>query len=142
MDLSIFDCVGITQSLILSNCMQNYYQILGVAYDATNEDIKRAYKVKAKEFHPDVSKVPNADEIFKIVNHAKDILLNPENRLQYDYHIGVKERPQAENNYYNSGQYGGYQQPEPQRENNSWWIWLIIFIVALIFGSSGRDKRY
>lgn len=123
--------------------MQNYYQILGVAYDATNEDIKRAYKLKAKEFHPDVSKVPNADEIFKMINHAKDILLDANKRLQYDYHIGVKARPQTDNDYYNSGQYGGYQEQQPQKEDNTaWWVVIIIFIIALIFGSSGRDRKY
>lgn len=123
--------------------MQNYYQVLGVAYNATNEDIKKAYKLKAKEFHPDVSKVPNATEIFKMISHAKDILLDVNKRLEYDYHIGVKMRPNSNNDYYNSNQYGNYQQPQQQQEDNTaWWVLIIIFILALLFGSSGKDRRY
>jgi DnaJ-class molecular chaperone len=122
--------------------MENYYQVLGVAYDATNEDIKKTYKLKAKEYHPDVSKIPNASEIFKKINHAKDILIDPQKRLQHDYAIGIKVNTNA-NNGYNNNPYENYNQPPQQQEtgNNGWWVLLIIFIIALLFGSSNNDKN-
>jgi curved DNA-binding protein len=46
---------------------KDYYAILGLARDATPEDIKKAYRKLARKYHPDVSKEPNAEEKFKEV---------------------------------------------------------------------------
>lgn len=63
---------------------KDYYQIMGVARDAGAEDIKRAYRKLARKYHPDVSKEPGAEERFKEVNEAYEVLRDPEKRAAYD----------------------------------------------------------
>lgn len=60
----------------------NYYEILGVDNDATQEEIKNAYKVLAKRYHPD--KNNGKDEMFKKIAEANSILSDPEKREKYD----------------------------------------------------------
>ena len=72
---------------------KDYYEVLGVARDANSEDIKRAYKRLARKFHPDVSKDRNAEEQFKDVGEAYDVLRDKDKRAAYDnlgsgYHAG------------------------------------------------------
>ncbi len=62
---------------------KDYYKVLGVARDASDEDIKRAYRKLARKYHPDVSKEANAEEQFKQVQEAYEAL-KPENRAKYD----------------------------------------------------------
>ena len=57
----------------------NYYEVLGVSRDATPAEIKRAYRRKALEFHPDRSTDPNAHEMFIQINEAYDFLINQGN---------------------------------------------------------------
>jgi curved DNA-binding protein len=63
---------------------KDYYQILGLARDATQHDIKRAYRKLARKYHPDVSKEPDAEERFKEVGEAYEVLKDPEKRTAYD----------------------------------------------------------
>jgi curved DNA-binding protein len=63
---------------------KDYYQTLGVARDASQEDIKRAYRKLARKYHPDVSKEPNAEARFKEVNEANEVLKDAEKRAAYD----------------------------------------------------------
>lgn len=63
---------------------KDYYATLGVARDASDEDIKKAYRKLARKFHPDVSKEKNAEERFKEVGEAYDTLKDPEKRAAYD----------------------------------------------------------
>ncbi|MFO1370937.1 MAG: DnaJ C-terminal domain-containing protein [Candidatus Competibacteraceae bacterium] len=63
---------------------KDYYQILGVARDASAEDIKNAYRRLARKYHPDVSKETNAEERFKEVAEAHEVLRDPEKRAAYD----------------------------------------------------------
>ncbi len=63
---------------------QDFYQILGVDRDASGADIKKSYRKLARKYHPDVSKDTAAEEKFKEVNEAYDVLKNEEKRAAYD----------------------------------------------------------
>lgn len=62
----------------------DYYDILGVSRDADKEEIKRAYRRLARKYHPDVNKEPGAEERFKEINRAYEVLSEPEMRARYD----------------------------------------------------------
>ncbi len=64
--------------------LKDYYAALGVPRDATLEQIKKAYRKLAREFHPDVSKAPGAEEKFKDAAEAYAVLKTPEKREAYD----------------------------------------------------------
>ena len=63
---------------------QDYYQILGVPREASSADIKKSYRKLARQYHPDVSKDAAAEEKFKEVNEAYDVLKDAEKRQAYD----------------------------------------------------------
>ncbi len=63
---------------------RDYYDILGVDRDATQDDIKQAYRRLARKYHPDVSKEADADKKFKDIGEAYEVLKDPEKRAAYD----------------------------------------------------------
>ena len=63
---------------------KDYYEILGLKRDATQDEIKGAYRKLARKYHPDVSKVPDAEARFKELNEANEVLKDPEKRAAYD----------------------------------------------------------
>ncbi|UBF25296.1 molecular chaperone DnaJ [Kovacikia minuta CCNUW1] len=63
---------------------RDYYEILGVSRDSDKEEIKRAYRRLARKYHPDVNKEDGAEERFKEINRAYEILSEPETRARYD----------------------------------------------------------
>ena len=63
--------------------MSNYYEVLGVSRDASPEEIKRAYRKKARQLHPDVAG-PGHEEEFKEVSTAYEVLSDADKRQMYD----------------------------------------------------------
>lgn len=63
---------------------KNYYKLMGVQPTASPQEIKQAYRKLARKYHPDVSKEPNAEQKFKEVGEAYEVLKDPKKRKQYD----------------------------------------------------------
>src|SRR5690349_5607194 len=63
---------------------KDYYKILGVGRDASAEDIKRAYRKLARQYHPDKNKAKGAEDRFKEANEANEVLSDPKKRAAYD----------------------------------------------------------
>jgi curved DNA-binding protein len=86
---------------------RDYYEVLGVARDATDEEIKKAFRTLARRYHPDVAKdKKEAEEKFKGINEAYEVLSNPENRKKYD-ELGENWK-------------GGVRRPPPDWEKRTW----------------------
>ena len=71
---------------------KDYYKVMGVARDATEAQIKQAYRKLARKYHPDVSKEKDAEARFKEVGEAYEVLKSPEKRAAYD-RLGKDYRP-------------------------------------------------
>ena len=63
---------------------KDYYEVLGIQKGASEDEIKKAYRSLAKKYHPDVSTDPNAEEKFKEINEAYEVLSDPQKRQTYD----------------------------------------------------------
>lgn len=74
----------------------NYYELLGVKKDATEEEIRKAYRIQAKKWHPDINKDKEASNITKKLNDAKQILLNETKRKEYDRYLEELTNPNYE----------------------------------------------
>ena len=71
---------------------RDYYQALGVARNASADEVKKAYRRLARKYHPDVSREPNAEERFKEVREAYEVLKDPAKRAAYDQ-LGAQWKP-------------------------------------------------
>ncbi|NTV49527.1 MAG: J domain-containing protein [Geobacteraceae bacterium] len=63
---------------------QDYYKTLGIKKSASQEDIQRAYRKLARKYHPDINKASGAEDSFKQINEAYEVLGDPEKRKKYD----------------------------------------------------------
>lgn len=90
---------------------------MGVASDASEQEIKTAYRKLARKYHPDISKEPNAEERFKEMGEAYDTLRDPKKRAEYDNHLKhghTKEHHQYDGPYQNRT----YQHSESQFDSD------------------------
>lgn len=77
---------------------KDYYEMLGVARNASQDEVRKAYRRLARKFHPDVNKSPDAENKFKEIAEAYEVLGDPPKRKKYDeygmnYHSGDEFRP-------------------------------------------------
>ena len=63
---------------------RDYYDVLGLSKTATDDEIKSNYRKLAKKYHPDLNKEPGAEEKFKEVQEAYEVLSDPKKRQTYD----------------------------------------------------------
>ena len=85
---------------------KDYYKIMGVAPDASEKEIKTAYRKLARKYHPDISQEDSAEERFKEMGEAYEVLRDPVKRAEYDQYLKNKDfnqRQRAEFHEYHSG---------------------------------------
>ena len=99
----------------------NYYELLGIKKDATPEEIKKAYRMQAKKWHPDLNKDKDASKISMQLNEAKEVLLDPLKRNDYDKYLEeltnpsyqkMKQKEQAYNNKQDKKTYNNYYEKD------------------------------
>mgnify|MGYP000024966766 CR=1 FL=1 len=87
---------------------RDYYEILGIARDADKEEIKQAYRRLARRYHPDVNKEDGAEERFKEINRAYEVLSEPETRARYNQFGEAGVGSAAGGGFQDFGDMGGF----------------------------------
>ena len=96
---------------------KDYYQLLGIQADATAEQIKKAYRTLAKQYHPDVNNSPDAADRFREITEAYDTLTDPDRRRRYDRLHGTRtgSRTSGNGNMRSGFTSSGNGTPRPER---------------------------
>ena len=98
---------------------KDYYRILGISRNATDAEIKKQYRRLARKYHPDVSKLSNAEARFKEISEAYDVLKDKEKRANYDrfgsadgnpFQGGFTPPPGGGGAHWSKGNFGGFNQ--------------------------------
>jgi len=112
---------------------KDYYKILGVAKSASDEEIKKAYRKMALKYHPDKNKSPGAEEKFKEIAEAYDVLSDQEKRKTFDQfgEEGLKGAPGAPGGPSGGGAYTSYTFNGDPRE-----------MFRMFFGDDGNDDPF
>jgi curved DNA-binding protein len=121
---------------------KDYYKIMGLERNASSDDIKKAYRKLARKYHPDVSKEANAEERFKSVGEAYEVLKDPQKRAAYDqlganWQAGQDFRPPPGWGYAGGGG-GGPGRGAPDMEGFGD---VSDFFESLFGGAGGRGGR-
>jgi molecular chaperone DnaJ len=89
---------------------RDYYEVLGISRDADKEEMKRAYRRLARKYHPDVNKEAAAEETFKEISRAYEVLSDPEMRARYDRfgEAGVSGAGMGAGGFQDFGDMGGF----------------------------------
>jgi DnaJ family protein B protein 12 len=90
---------------------KDYYEILGLVKDCSEDDLKKAYRKLALKFHPDKNQAPGAADAFKAIGNAFAVLSNPAKRKQYDEYGNTDERLSSSSHYHQHhrrNDYGDY----------------------------------
>lgn len=88
---------------------KDFYEALGVSKNASADELKKSYRQKARQFHPDVNKSAGAEEKFKEINEAYQVLSDPQKKSAYDQYGHSAFEPGAGPGGFGRGQQGGYQ---------------------------------
>mgnify|MGYP001276413885 FL=1 len=87
---------------------EDLYGLLGISQGASEQEIKRAYKKKAREYHPDVNKSANAEATFKKIQKAYSILSDPQKKAQYDQFGVADDSASGGSGGFGGGGFGGF----------------------------------
>ena len=111
----------------MSTTQRDYYEVLGVHRTAGEQEIKKAFRRLARELHPDVSELPDAEARFREATEAYEALSNPETRQLYDRygHAGLRS--------------GGFQ--PTNFDINTFGDLFSAFFGDDLFGRAGRRRR-
>lgn len=83
---------------------RDYYEVLGLSKGASDDEIKKAYRQLSKKYHPDINKAPDAEEHFKEITEAYEVLSDPQKKAAYDQYGHAGTDP----SYGGAGGFGGF----------------------------------
>ncbi len=122
--------------------MNDYYSVLGISKNATQEEIKKAYRNLAFKYHPDRNPDnKEAEEKFKKISEAYDVLGDEKKRAEYDRFGSAGSSYSSENSYYQNNYQNYYQQQSysnPFGSEDSFWQWFN----SSAGQNSGRNTNY
>lgn len=122
--------------------MNDYYSVLGISKNATQEEIKKAYRNLAFKYHPDRNPDnKEAEEKFKKISEAYDVLGDEKKRAEYDRFGSAGSSYNSENSYYQNNYQNYYQQQSysnPFGSEDSFWQWFN----SSAGQNSGRNTNY